>query len=96
MEVGHALQEIRIGRLYKNEYGTFEDYCRERWGFGRNYVNKQICAADCAYRLGTIVPNIPLTEGLIRPIVNLTQDQQTKVLEEAIRTAPDGKLTASI
>ncbi len=35
VEVGAALLEIRDGRLYKNDYSTFEDYCRERWGFTR-------------------------------------------------------------
>lgn len=32
VEVGSALMEIRDSRLYRQEFGTFEDYCRERWG----------------------------------------------------------------
>ena len=35
LEVGTALLRIRDGRLYRETHGTFEDYCRERWGFSR-------------------------------------------------------------
>ncbi|HEY8768741.1 MAG TPA: DNA N-6-adenine-methyltransferase [Dehalococcoidia bacterium] len=35
VEVGAALLEIRDSRLYRQDYGTFEDYCRQRWDFSR-------------------------------------------------------------
>lgn len=35
VEVGEALLRIRDERLYRASHGTFEDYCRERWGFSR-------------------------------------------------------------
>lgn len=35
IEVGQALLEIRDARLYRADFGTFEDYCLERWGFSR-------------------------------------------------------------
>jgi len=41
LEVGRALLEIRNYRdeiLYRDKYGTFEQYCRERWEFGRTYA----------------------------------------------------------
>ena len=56
MEVGNAIREIRDSRLYRERYATFEDYCRERWGWGRNYANKQVVAADTAALVGTNVP----------------------------------------
>jgi hypothetical protein len=56
VEVGNAIREIRDSRLYRERYATFEDYCRERWGWGRNYVNKQVVAADTAALVGTNVP----------------------------------------
>ena len=34
-EVGAALKEIRDSRLYRDEHGTFEDYCQTRWGIDR-------------------------------------------------------------
>ena len=30
--IGESLKTIRNKRLFR-EHGTFEDYCRERWGF---------------------------------------------------------------
>jgi hypothetical protein len=37
-EVGSALMEIRESRLYKQDYDTFEDYCRDRWDMTRQYA----------------------------------------------------------
>jgi hypothetical protein len=33
-EAGAALEKIREGRLYREQYPTFEDYCLKRWGPG--------------------------------------------------------------
>src|SRR6516165_4696559 len=57
VEVGTALLEIRDHQLYlKQGFITFDDYCRQRWGWGRNYANKQIAAAEVVKNLGTNVP----------------------------------------
>jgi hypothetical protein len=62
IQVADALREIRDKRLYKpSGFGRFEDYCKTKWGCGRNYDNKQIAAATFAQSLGTGVP-IPQTE----------------------------------
>lgn len=58
VKVGEALREIRGSRLYRESHETFEAYCTERWGFGRNYANKQIAAAEVASGLGTGVPKL--------------------------------------
>lgn len=57
VDVGNALLQIRDDRLYRAEYGTFEDYCRLKWGFSKRYANYQIEAAKTISNLGTIVPN---------------------------------------
>ncbi len=56
MEVGAALREIRDQRLYKSEYKSFEQYCRERWGWSRRHANYQIAAVNLVDNLGTMVP----------------------------------------
>jgi len=38
--------EIRDNRLYRSDYATFEEYCRERWGWSRSYIHRQIAAAE--------------------------------------------------
>lgn len=45
VEVGLALAEIRDLRLYKREYGGFEEYCREKWGWTRQHAYRLIEAA---------------------------------------------------
>ncbi len=66
MHAGLALMAIRDKRLYREQYATFETYCRERWGMGRNYVNKQIAAAGVIENVGTIVPTMPANEAQVR------------------------------
>jgi protein gp37 len=79
IEVGNALLEIRNDRLYREQgFATFEDYCRKRWGWGRNYVNKQIAAAEVVKNLGTTVPNV-ITERQARELVRLPAEQQREV-----------------
>lgn len=48
VEVGVSLAEIRDLRLYKAEYGGFEEYCRVKWGWGKAYAYRLIDAADVA------------------------------------------------
>ena len=48
VEVGMALAEIRDLRLYKREYGGFEEYCREKWGWTRQHAYRLIEAAPIA------------------------------------------------
>lgn len=44
IEVGQALFAIKQRRLYRDEFGTFEEYCQERWGWGASRA-RQICGA---------------------------------------------------
>lgn len=48
IEVGIALAEIRDARLYREQFVTFEAYCRERWGFSRSRGYRLIRAAELA------------------------------------------------
>jgi hypothetical protein len=91
VEVGQALLRIRDERLYRT-YKTFEEYCKERWKWGRNYVNKQIAAAEVVKNLGTNVPNVKgITEGQMRELTPLPPPQQREIATRAIQ-AFNGKL----
>lgn len=48
VEVGEALMEIRDARLYREGFGSFEDYCRERWSFSRVQAHRLIEASEVA------------------------------------------------
>jgi phage N-6-adenine-methyltransferase len=95
VHVGNALLEIRDSRLYRQTHGTFEDYCRERWGMQRNYANKLIAAAEVATNLGTTVPILPTAERQIRPLTTLEPEQQREAWQRAVETATNGKVTAA-
>jgi hypothetical protein len=86
VEVGMALLEIRGERLYRETHGTFEDYCRERWGWSRIHAHRQIDAA----RVATLLPigNRPANEAQARELVPLLGDEKalSEVWEETTAT----------
>lgn len=97
VDVGNALLEIRDNRLYRAEYNTFEDYCRERWGFTDRRARQLMSAAETVTNLqtGTIVPVFPQTESQARPLSKLTPQLQREVWPVVVDTAPGGKITAA-
>ncbi len=52
-EAGRSLAEIRGRRLYRNTHQTFEQYCRERFGFTRTAAFYKIAAAQVVDNLLT-------------------------------------------
>jgi hypothetical protein len=53
-KAGQALAKMRESRLYREDYNTFEEFCRKRWKMGRHLANKLIAAAEVAQNLVTI------------------------------------------
>ena len=96
VDVGNALLEIRDKRLYRQEYNTFEEYCREQWGFSKNYANKLIASTEAVLNLGTIVPILPKTESQARPLTSLEPEEQVEAWKRVITSTPEGKITAAI
>lgn len=97
IEVGNALATIRDQRLYRATHATFEDYCQDRWGLTRRHINHTIAAAQVVENLGnlgTMVPK-PANERQARPLTKLPPEQQREAWEEAVATAPDGRVTAA-
>lgn len=85
VEVGLALMEIREQRLYRESHKTFEAYCRERWGWNRDYANKHIRAAQVAQILDTNVSK-PANEAVARELTPLadTPDVMREVWFETV------------
>lgn len=91
-EVGSALLRIRDSRSYRDQYDTFEAYCRERWDLTHRYVNYKIEAAKAASNVGTIVPKEQLREGQMRVITSLIPDDQRTVIQRVLDSGD--KITA--
>lgn len=94
VDVGNALLEIRDNRLYRDEYSTFEDYCKERWGMVRQQANRLIAAAETVSNLEPIGSILPQTESQTRPLTILEPELQVEAWQRAVETAPETGITA--
>ena len=94
VQIGLAFGRIRDLRLYRNEFDTFEAYCRQKWHYGHRYVNQLIGAAKIVTYLGAIrsLPR-PEHETQVRPLLGLPPDQALAIWENAHKKAGDGKIT---
>lgn len=81
VEVGEALEEIREAKLYREDYATFEDYCRERWGMARQTAYDYLRAAEVAENVRSSVQSQPsFTQA--RELASLPPEQQVEVAAE--------------
>ena len=89
--VGSALKEIRDGKLYRDEHGTFEDYCQSRWGFSDRHARRHIEAAGVQVNLGPIGPVLPAHEAQCRPLTRLQEVDQQAAWKSVLERAPENK-----
>jgi hypothetical protein len=96
-EVGHALIEINRNRLYRTEYHSFEEYCRNRWDMSRVHAFRLLRAAEVHKALSPI-GNIPLpeNEAQIRPLTGLTPKKAQAAWEKVIKMAQGERVTAKL
>jgi hypothetical protein len=107
--VGVALITIREKRLYRAEFTTFEAYCAARWGFSDRQALRLMSAAEVVNNLietrpiGRVLPDetppiggvLPANEAQVRPLTTLSPDQQRAAWQQAVETAPNGKVTGA-
>src|SRR5689334_8308030 len=53
VQAGLAFGRIRDLQLYRVDYRSFDVYCREKWQYGRDYVDRLIAAAQVFTQLLT-------------------------------------------
>lgn len=91
-EVGFALMQIRDNRLYREIYGTFEEYCKSKWDISRPRAYELMKAAEVKENLSAVA-DIP--ERQLRPLTRIKDpEERREVYQKAVETAPDGKVTA--
>jgi len=87
-ESGKALTELRSRRLYKSTHKTFEEYCRDRFGFTRAAAYYLISAAEVMNNLISkcqqIVDILPTKENQCRPLTKLEPEEQAQVWQKAV------------
>jgi ParB family chromosome partitioning protein len=94
VEVGTALLTIRDGRLYREEYKTFEDYCKQKWGMVSRQANRLIQSASVIENLRPIGLTLPESESQTRPLTCLSEEVQRQVWQDVIANAEEHKITA--
>jgi hypothetical protein len=93
IEVGNALLRIRNERLYRSEFGTFQEYCETRWMMSGTHAHRLIDAAEIAGNLKTH-PGVSLTEKQIRPLARLEPAEQREAWKESVKSSSTGNPTA--
>ncbi len=76
VEVGQALLVIRDERKYLETHQTFQDYCRERWGFSRIHAHRLIEAAEVVSVLP--IGNTPNRESQARELARLPEPEAVR------------------
>lgn len=104
--VGYALSVIRDQRLYRVDYDTFEEYCREAWDLGRPQAYRLIDSYVVVENLSPMGDKneaitfeiLPENERQARPLASLDQDQQIAVWQMVIDIAKETgcKITADL
>ncbi len=94
-EIGKALITIRDKKLYHLTHDNFEDYVLERWDFRRAHAYRLIDSAKTIENLSPI-GDIPTNEAQVRPLTKLDPDHQKEAWAEALKSAPQGKVTAKL
>lgn len=87
VEVGAALSAIRDSKLYRAGHGTFEEYCRERWGMSRPRAYQLIESASTVSTLVDKGIEPPQSERQARPLAKLPAEEQAPAWEEANEAA---------
>ena len=107
-EAGMALKELRDRRLYRSTHKTFEEYCRERFGYGRDAAYLKIVAAEVYDNLNEIMPTncrqipLPTNENQLRYIAKarLKPEMQLEVWQQAVELAkgkvPSGRIVKNV
>lgn len=93
-----ALKDIHDKKLYRQTHSTFETYCKERWNFGDRYARNLLAASEVIENLksGTNGSEIlPTNERQVRAIAHLPAEEQQLVWNEAVATAPNGKVSGA-
>ncbi|KKN28637.1 hypothetical protein LCGC14_0852100 [marine sediment metagenome] len=77
VEVGLALLAIRDRKKYRENYSTFEDYCRERWGWSRQHGYELMDAA----KVSSVLDNPPTNPRQAAELAPLLREDELAVVE---------------
>lgn len=97
--LGFHLRIIKAEKLFREDYPSFEKYCKGKWGISRFHASRLIKADKCienlkkAHQIGAPVA-IPAKDSHARQIADLPEDKQVEVAKAVDAKAGKRKQTA--
>jgi len=93
LQAGIALREIRDKKLYRQEFGSFEEYCRAKWHISRPAAYARIGLADTQQELSAVADKPELNDRQARALAGLTTEDKKRVWQESGKLADKTPLT---
>lgn len=93
-EVGTALADIRNRKLYRADYGTFEEYAHQRWSMSRTRAYELMSASAVVSAIADTEMPAPANEGQARALSRVPEAERATVWAETVERT-DGKPTAA-
>ncbi len=102
IEMGYHLAAIRDGRLYRETYGRFADYCQKRWDVKIQYADRLMNSHRIIEHLkSTPTGVLPASERQCRPLTTIRKKEDGKsvidleavggIWQKVQKTAPKDK-----
>ena len=91
VEVGQALMLIREKKLYRAEFGTFKEYCSQKWNMHDRNARRLIDAAQVFDNIesGPSGSTLPQTEKHARPLTKLEPELQAEAWQKVVKEHGD-------
>jgi hypothetical protein len=74
--------------VVRETHGTFEDYCRERWGINSSRARQLISAAEVGKSLQGVTTVTPTNERQARPVTKLPPESLKRGAESRLNGVP--------
>jgi DNA repair photolyase len=102
-----ALFEIATygdGRLWKERFDSFEDYCRIKWGYQKQHAYRLKNCGEFVHELESLPATkqypkgyyLPLAETHVRAVLELPKEEQVPFWKELVAETPPADLTAKV
>ena len=92
-ETALALLKIKEKRLYRYQYGTYEQYARKRWGLSKAHANRLIQAGTVIKVLTPMGAILPANERQVRPLTKLNLESVPAVWSKVVEEADGSPIT---
>jgi macrodomain Ter protein organizer (MatP/YcbG family) len=96
VRVGIVAYKVKLYRLYREKFKTFQDYCERGLGKTSWAINRIIEAAKITLRLAKAgFKQLPQNEAQARPLTKFDEETVIQKWQEVLNSAPVHRITAT-